>query len=168
MPRIGFYAGSFDPLTNGHVDVVVKAASVCEALIVGVGVHPSKTPLFSFEERADLVARCCAGLLAARGVSLDVRPFSGLAVDAAREAGASTMIRGLRNGADLDYEAPMAGMNAAMAPDIVTLFFVASPGVGHITATLVRQIATMGGDVSPFAPAPVIEALRAKLRRSAP
>ncbi|WP_395667169.1 pantetheine-phosphate adenylyltransferase [Methylocella sp.] len=163
MRRVGFYAGSFDPPTNGHLDVIVKAAAVCDELVAGVGVHPSKTPLFSFEERADLLERCAKAPLAERGCALRVVAFSGLAVEAARAAGAKTLVRGLRNGSDLDYEAPMAGMNAAMAPEIVTVFFVASPQVSHITATLVRQIAAMGGDVSSFAPAPALEALARKM-----
>lgn len=167
MTRVALYTGSFDPLTNGHLDIIAKAAFICDELVVAIGAHPSKTPLFSVEERAALIEDSCRASLAGRGCRLSARSFSGLAVDAAREAGASLLIRGLRNGADLDYEAPMAGMNAAMAPDVATVFFVAAPEVSHITATLVRQIAAMGGDVSPFVPAPVLRALAQKMKTKA-
>ncbi|MGO9674477.1 MAG: pantetheine-phosphate adenylyltransferase [Methylocella sp.] len=164
MTRIALYPGSFDPLTNGHVDVILSAARICDELVVGIGAHPGKTPLFSLEERAALIDEACRDLLAAHACKLSVRTFSGLAVEAARAAGAEVIVRGLRNGSDLDYEMQMAGMNAAMAPEIKTVFFAASPAVGHITATLVRQIAAMGGDVSPFVPASVLRALDAKRR----
>ena len=103
--------------------------------------------------------------LAATGAVLDVVTFDDLAVDAARRAGASLIIRGLRDGSDLDYEMQMAGMNGTMAPDVQTVFLPASPGVRYITATLVRQIAAMGGDVSPFVPAPVLAALKARFAK---
>lgn len=164
MKRVALYTGSFDPLTNGHVDVIRCAAGLFDELVVAIGAHPGKDPLFSAEERAGLVGAACHGLVAARSCKLLVRIFSGLAVDAAREAGASFIVRGLRDGTDLDYEMQMAGMNAAMAPEVTTIFFAASPAVRHITATLVRQIARMGGDVSSFVPEPVAEALAEKLR----
>jgi pantetheine-phosphate adenylyltransferase len=164
MTRVALYPGSFDPLTNGHVDVILSAARICDELVIGIGAHPGKTPLFSLEERAALIKEACGDLVAARACKLSVTSFAGLTVEAARAAGAGVIVRGLRNGSDLDYEMQMAGMNAAMAPDIKTAFFVASPAVGHITATLVRQIAAMGGDVSSFVPAPVLGALEAKRR----
>ncbi len=167
MIRVALYPGSFDPLTNGHVDVIESAARICDELVIGIGAHPGKTPLFSLDERAALVEQSCRDLVAARACKLFVRSFVGLTVEAARAAGASVIVRGLRNGSDLDYEMQMAGMNAAMAPDIKTVFFAASPAVGHITATLVRQIAAMGGDVSPFVPAPVLRALDRKPRAGA-
>lgn len=165
MIRVALYAGSFDPLTNGHVDVIESAARLCDELVVAIGVHPGKTPLFSLEERADLIEQVCHGFVTAQSCKLSVRSFSGLAVDAARTVGARVMVRGLRDGADLDYEMQMAGMNAAMAPEIKTVFFPASSAVRHITATLVRQIAGMGGDVSNFVPDVVLRALA--LKRSA-
>lgn len=164
MARVALYTGSFDPLTNGHVDVIDSAASVCDELVIGVGAHPSKTPLFSVEERTALIEAACGELLASRSCKLSVRPFSGLAVEAAKAVGAQILVRGLRNGSDFDYEMQMAGMNAAMAPGIRTVFFAASPAVCHITATLVRQIATMGGDVSSFVPEAVLRALAQKRR----
>ncbi|HEX3495402.1 MAG TPA: pantetheine-phosphate adenylyltransferase [Methylocella sp.] len=159
MIRVALYAGSFDPLTNGHVDVIESAGVLCGELVVAIGVDPGKTPMLAVEERAGLVEKVCAGLLAARACKLSVRAFSGLAVDAARAAGASVMLRGLRDGTDLDAEIWMAAMNAAMAPEIKTVFLAASPAVRHISATLVRQIAGLGGDVSAFVPEPVALAL---------
>lgn len=166
MQRVALYPGSFDPVTNGHVDVIRGAMRLCDRLVVAIGVHPGKTPLFTAEERADLLEKVCAADAAAAGCVFSVATFSGLAIDAARKAGARMMVRGLRDGSDLDYEMSMAGMNGAMAPEIQTVFLPASPEVGHITATLVRQIAFMGGDVSLFAPALVVEALRRKAAKN--
>lgn len=166
MIRVALYAGSFDPLTNGHVDVIESAGALCGELVVAIGVHPGKTPFLGAEERAGLVEKVCAELLAARSCKLSVRTFSGLAVEAARAAGASLMLRGVRDGTDLDAEMRMAAMNATMAPEIKTVFFAASPAVRHISATLVRQIAGLGGDVSAFVPEAVAQALAAKRQAS--
>ncbi|HEY8033662.1 MAG TPA: pantetheine-phosphate adenylyltransferase [Methylocella sp.] len=159
MVSVALYAGSFDPLTNGHVDVIESAGVLCDELVVAIGVHPGKTPLLVAGERASLIEKVCAGLVNAHACKLSVRTFSGLAVEAARAAGASLMLRGLRDGTDLDAEMRMAAMNAAMAPEIKTVFLAASPAVRHISATLVRQIAGFGGDVSAFVPEAVALAL---------
>ena len=165
MLRKAFYAGTFDPLTNGHVDIIDSAARFCDEIVVAIGVHPGKTPLLDIDERATLIRQCCAER-ARSSCTLSVLTFSGLAVEAARQSGATILLRGLRDGADLDYEMQMAGMNRAMAPEIQTLFLPASPGVRHITATLVRQIALLGGDISSFVPKIVAETLATKLRPS--
>lgn len=162
MIRKALYTGTFDPLTNGHLDIIARAGQFCDELIVGIGVHPDKTPLFRAEERAELVRQSCAPLAATQSCTLSVLCFSGLAVAAAREAGANLLLRGLRDGTDLDYEMEMAGMNAVLAPEIATIFLAASPGVRHIAATMVRQIALLGGEVSAFVPAPVARAIKAK------
>ncbi len=162
MQRVALYPGSFDPVTNGHVDVIRGAMRLCDRLVVAIGVHPGKAPLFTAGERAAMLASVCAADAAAAACDFSVVTFDGLAIDAARKAGAGIIVRGLRDGSDLDYEMSMAGMNGVMAPEIQTVFLPASPEVGHITATLVRQIAFMGGDVSPFAPPLVAEALRGK------
>ena len=112
--------------------------------------------------RRSLVEACCGEALAGGGCALEIATFDGLAVDAAKAHGATVILRGLRDGSDLDYEMQMAGMNAAMAPDLPTVFVPAPPGVRHVTATLVRQIAKMGGDVSAFVPEPVRVALAAR------
>ena len=165
MPAIAFYSGSFDPLTNGHLDVIERAASFCERLVVGIGVNPNKAGLFTPEQRIALVLKTARPLAKKAGCVLEAVVFSGLAVDAAMAAGAAIIVRGLRDGSDFDYEMQMAGMNGAMAPQIRTVFMPASPQVRHITATLVRQIAAMGGDVAPFAPAAVAAALGKKFAK---
>jgi len=165
MARVAFYSGSFDPPTNGHCDVVAQATALCDALVVGVGSHPSKSGLFSLEERIALIRACVEPDVKRRGTMLEVVSFSDLAVSAARRAGASFIVRGLRDATDFDYEMQMAGMNTAMAPGLPTVFLPASANVRAITATLVRQIALMGGDVSPFAPAAVVAALHAKVAK---
>src|SRR5690242_1274613 len=150
MKRIGFTSGSFDPVTNGHIDVIARAARMVDTLVVGIGVHPGKTPLFSAEERTEMLKSETAGISKRTGCRIEVVTFSTLTVEAAEAAGATLIFRGLRDGTDFDYEMQMAGMNGSMAPGIDTVFLPASPGVRHITGTLVRQIALMGGDVSDF------------------
>lgn len=159
---VAFYPGSFDPITNGHIDVLVQALNVAPKVIVAIGIHPGKTPLFSFEERAELIRLSIAEALPERAGDVSVVSFSNLVVDAARAHKASLLIRGLRDGTDLDYEMQMAGMNRQMASDVQTVFLPAGVASRPITATLVRQIAAMGGDVSAFVPAPVFAALKAR------
>ena len=159
---VAFYPGSFDPITNGHIDVLVQALNVAPKVIVAIGIHPGKTPLFSFEERAELIRLSIAEALPERAGDVSVVSFSNLVVDAARSHKASLLIRGLRDGTDLDYEMQMAGMNRQMASDVQTVFLPAGVASRPITATLVRQIAAMGGDVSAFVPAPVFAALKAR------
>lgn len=160
--RIAFYAGSFDPLTDGHLDVLKGALTVADTVVVGIGLHPGKKPLFSYEERVSLIERSAADELGNDAGRIKVVAFEGLVIDAARTHGAAIMIRGLRDGTDLDYEMQMAGMNETMAPELQTVFLPASPSVRTITATLVRQIASMGGNIEPFVPTVVVEALKAK------
>ncbi|EKF17574.1 pantetheine-phosphate adenylyltransferase [Nitratireductor pacificus] len=160
--RTAFYAGSFDPLTNGHLDVLKGALAIADSVVVGIGLHPGKTPLFSYEERVALIERSAADELAGDAGRIKVVAFDKLVIDAARAHDASIMIRGLRDGTDLDYEMQMAGMNETMAPDLQTVFLPASPSVRTITATLVRQIASMGGNIEPFVPSVVLAALKQK------
>lgn len=166
LTRTALYTGSFDPLTNGHLEVIRASFSLCDRLVVAIGVHATKTPLLSVEDRVALIETEARPRASAAGCALEVRRFDGLAVEAAREAGAGFMIRGLRSGADFEDEIVMAGMNRAMAPDIQTVFLPASPETRHITGTLVRQIAAMGGDVSPFVPKGVAAMLSVRHRRS--
>jgi pantetheine-phosphate adenylyltransferase len=162
MPRVALYAGSFDPVTNGHVDVVRHSARLVDRLVLAIGVHPGKAPLFSAQERLAMLEETCGPVARQAGCELSCITFADLVVDAARRAGATILVRGLRDGTDFDYEMQMAGMNAAMAPELETVFLPASPAVRPITATLVRQIAGMGGDVSAFVPAPVVARLKQK------
>ncbi|OYX65411.1 MAG: pantetheine-phosphate adenylyltransferase [Rhizobiales bacterium 32-66-11] len=160
--RAAIYAGSFDPPTNGHLDVVRSACRLADRLVLAVGIHPGKTPLFTAAERLDMLREVCGPVAAEEGAVLEVITFDKLVVSVAQETGAGLLIRGLRDGTDLDYEMQMAGMNGTLAPDIQTVFLPASPRVRPITATLVRQIASMGGDVSAFVPPVVLARLHAK------
>ena len=162
MPRIALYPGSFDPVTNGHLDVVRHAVTLCDRLVAAIGIHPGKKPLFSTEERLKMVQDVFGPIAAKAGCAFEATTFDDLTVTAAQRHGATIMIRGLRDGTDLDYEMQLAGMNEAMAPDVHTVFVAASPLVRPITATLVRQIAGMGGDVSAFVPPLVAAGLKAK------
>ncbi len=162
MPRIALYPGSFDPVTNGHVDVVRHAVQLCDRLVVAIGIHPGKKPLFPTEERLAMVEAVFAPLASAAGCAFDCTTYDNLTVTAAQKCGATIMIRGLRDGTDLDYEMQIAGMNETMAPGVHTVFVPASAAVRPITATLVRQIAAMGGDVSAFVPQSVAVGLKAK------
>jgi pantetheine-phosphate adenylyltransferase len=162
MPRIALYPGSFDPVTYGHLDVVQHAVWLCDRLIVAIGVHPGKKPLFSTEERLDMVREVLAPVAAKANCAFDCTTYDNLTISAAQQNGANIMIRGLRDATDLDYEMQIAGMNEAMAPDVHTVFIPASPQVRPIAATLVRQIAGMGGDVSAFVPPQVAKSLKAK------
>ena len=161
---IAFYPGSFDPMTNGHLDVLVQSLNVVSKVIVGIGIHPGKAPMFSYDERAELIRLSLAEAMPARVGDISVVSFDNLAVDAARRHGAKLLVRGLRDGTDLDYEMQMAGMNYQMAPDLQTIFLPAGTASRPITATLVRQIASMGGDVSAFVPASVLTALKSRLK----
>ena len=165
MKRIGFTSGSFDPVTNGHLDVIRRAARMVDTLVIGIGVHPGKTPLFSPEERIEILKAETAGIAKETGCRIEVVTFDNLTVDAAKRAGATAIFRGLRDGTDFDYEMQMAGTNGAMAPDIDTVFLPASPAVRHITGTLVRQIAMMGGNVSQFVSPGVAKRLKSKVAK---
>jgi pantetheine-phosphate adenylyltransferase len=164
MPRIALYPGSFDPVTNGHLDVVRRAVHLCDRLIVAIGIQPTKKPLFTTEERFAMIREVFGPVAAKAGCGLDTATYDGLTVTAAQKASANVMVRGLRDGTDLDYEMQLAGMNEAMAPDVHTVFVPASAPIRPITATLVRQIASMGGDVSAFVPASVAASLKAKFK----
>ncbi|ERT99643.1 phosphopantetheine adenylyltransferase [Brucella sp. 04-5288] len=161
---IAIYAGSFDPVTNGHIDVLKGALRLADQVIVAIGMHPGKKPLFSFDERVALIEVSAKAVLHKDAARVSVIAFDGLVIDAARKHGAQLMVRGLRDGTDLDYEMQMAGMNGTMAPELQTVFLPADPTVRTITATLVRQIASMGGDIKPFVPVAVAAALNTKFK----
>ena len=163
--KTALYAGSFDPVTNGHLDVLRGALGLADKVIVAIGVHPGKTPMFSFEERVSLLREVGEQAFGKENRRIDYTSFSGLVVETAKTFKATLMVRGLRDATDFDYEMQMAGMNAGMEPEIQTVFLPASPNVRFITATLVRQIAAMGGDVSTFVPPAIEKALRLKLKK---
>jgi pantetheine-phosphate adenylyltransferase len=160
--RVGLYPGSFDPVTYGHVDIVRRAGHLVDKLVIAIGTHHDKHPLFTAKERVDLVAEVLDPVARQVGLELEVSTYDNLTIDAAREALATVVIRGLRDAGDFDYEMQMAGMNQALAPEIETVFLASSPESRHIAASLVRQIAAMGGDVSAFVPGIVTAALNKK------
>ena len=160
--RVGLYPGSFDPVTYGHVDIVRRAGHLVDKLVIAIGAHHDKHPLFTAEERVKLAEEVLKAVAKEVGLALKVSTYDNLTVDAARDAGASVVIRGLRDAGDFDYEMQMAGMNQALAPAIETVFLASSPDSRHIAASLVRQIAAMDGDVSAFVPKVVSAALKKK------
>ena len=162
MPRTALFPGSFDPVTHGHLDVVRQAVRLADRLLLAIGTHPGKKPLFAVEERLAMLQETCAPVARAAGCELKCITFDDLVVSAAERAGATILIRGVRDGSDFDYEMQMAGMNQALAPEIETVFLASSPEARHIAASLVRQIAEMGGDVSSFVPKVVTAALKKK------
>lgn len=161
MARVGVYPGTFDPPTLGHGDIIRRAARLVDRLVIGVGVNPGKTPLFALDERLAMLGELADELAAGR---IDVRPFEGLVVRFARDHGATVLIRGLRSGADFDYEFQMAGMNGTMAPEVETVFLMAEPAHQAIASSLVRDIARMGGDYRPFVTGNVAKRLAARLK----
>ena len=149
---VGFYPGSFDPVTNGHVDIISRAARIFDRLVLAVGIHHGKTPLLSAEIRVELMEEVCVPIGQDHGCEIKVTTFDNLAVEAAIANGASVMVRGLRDSSDFDYEVQMAQMNAGMNREVETIFFAASANTRMIASSLVKQIARMGGDISPFVP----------------
>jgi pantetheine-phosphate adenylyltransferase len=164
--KVALYPGSFDPVTNGHIDVIAHAARLAGRLVVAIGMHPGKAPLFSVDERIAMLEETCGVMVREAGCEFTCITFDDLTVSTARRVGATIMVRGLRDGTDLDYEMQLAGMNAAMAPEVQTVFLPASPPVRPITATLVRQIAGMGGDVSAFVPPTVADRLKTRFKKN--
>jgi pantetheine-phosphate adenylyltransferase len=160
--RVGLYPGSFDPVTYGHVDIVRRAAHLVDKLVIAIGAHHDKHPLFTAKERVRLAAEVLEPVAREIGLKLEVETYDTLTVVAARDAKATIVIRGLRDSGDFDYEMQMAGMNQALAPEIETVFLASSPDSRHIAASLVRQIAAMSGDVSSFVPPVVSAALKKK------
>ena len=166
--RHAVYVGSFDPLTLGHRDLISRGARLFERLTVGVGINPEKQPLFSPEERVALIRQVLAPL-----PNVDVRAFEGLAVSFVRQCGASVMLRGMRTLTDIEAEFTMSLANRVLAPEIESVFLMASEKYSHLSSTLIKQIAQMGGDESAqqlrdFVPGEVIEPLLAKYRKPLP
>jgi pantetheine-phosphate adenylyltransferase len=155
---LAVYAGTFDPLTFGHLDIIQRAAASYGSLVVATTQDTGKQMMFSLEERLELLRGECSGLAGVR-----VESFSGLLVDYARQAGARLLIRGLRASADFEYEFEMALMNRAIAPDIETVFMVTSPEFMFVSSTMIKAVARVGGDIGPFVPLAVRNAIIRKL-----
>lgn len=165
MARTAFYPGSFDPVTYGHLDIIARAARIVDKLVLGIGTHHGKEPMIPAEDRVALLQQASASIGAKAGVKIAIVTFDGLVVDAARRAGAGLIIRGLRDATDFDYEVQMGQMNAALAPDIETIFMAASPATRMISSSLVRQVAHMGGDIGPFVPREAIPKVAEAIKR---
>lgn len=160
--RIGLYPGTFDPITLGHVDIIQRAMALVDRLVIGVAINRDKGPLFSLEERVDMVQAECAAIQAKTGGEIVVHPFENLLIDCARDVGATVIVRGLRAVADFEYEFQMVGMNRALDASIETVFMMADARRQAIASKLVKEIARLGGDVSKFVTPPVEAALKGR------
>ncbi len=160
LHKLAVYAGSFDPVTLGHTDLIERAAQMFSDVIVAIGVHPSRNPLFSIKERMRLVSAVSTHL-----PNVAVESFDGLLIEYCRKRGARFIVRGLRAVTDFEYELQIAHANADLCPEIDTMFLPTRTKNGFISASLVREIASHGGDVSRYAPAVVCDALKAKFAR---
>ena len=156
---VGIYPGSFDPLTNGHLSIIKRGLLVFEKLIVAIATNPKKTPLFSVEERAQLIREAC------NDPRVEVDHFQGLLVDYARKRGVHTILRGLRAVSDFEYEFQMANMNRKLEPKFDTVFMMTGEDYFYISSQLVREVAALGGDVAGLVPATVLSKLHTKLGR---
>ena len=157
IARLAVYAGSFDPITLGHVDLVERASALFSDVVVAIGVHPTRQPLFSIEERLALVQD-----VAKNYPNVTVASFDNLLIDFCRQIGARVIVRGLRAATDFEYELQIAHANADLHPEVDTIFLPTRTKHGFLSASLVREIASHGGDVSRYAPKAVAEALKAK------
>lgn len=162
--RIGIYPGTFDPVTNGHIDIITRAARLLDKLVVGVAINVGKSPLFPLDERVELVRAEMAALSNKNGTVIDVQPFDTLLIDFAHKVGASVIVRGLRAVSDFDYEFQMAGMNYRLDPSIETAFLMASERHQFISSRFVKDIAMFGGDISSFVPPLTLERTLARVR----
>ncbi|HVK19121.1 MAG TPA: pantetheine-phosphate adenylyltransferase [Fimbriiglobus sp.] len=153
-PRIAVYTGTFDPVHLGHLDAIQRGSRLFDRLIVGIGINPDKATLFDIDERVELLRA-----VTAQFGNVEVRKFEGLAVRFVRDVGAGLMLRGLRTLSDMEYEFTMSLMNLHLDPGIETVFLMAKEEFSHVSSSLLRQIATLGGDLSKFLPEPVQQAL---------
>ncbi|MBL4874641.1 MAG: pantetheine-phosphate adenylyltransferase [Rhodobacteraceae bacterium] len=159
--RTGLYPGTFDPVTLGHRDIISRACTLVDRLVIGVAINRDKGPLFTLEERVAMIEDECAKI-DCNGSEIVVHPFENLLIDCAVDVGATTIIRGLRAVSDFEYEFQMVGMNRVMNAEIETVFLMADAGHQAIASKLVKEICRLGGDISKFVPASVAEALRKK------
>lgn len=163
--RTALYPGTFDPITNGHLDIISRAARLVDRLVIGVAMNAGKGPIFTIEERAELVRAEIGAVAAATGAVIEVRPFATLLIAFAREVGAGMIVRGLRAVSDFDYEFQMAGMNYRLDHDIETVFLMASESHQFISSRFVKDIAALGGDITSFVPKLTRERTLAKLAK---
>lgn len=163
--RIALYPGTFDPVTHGHLDIIRRAATMVDRLVIGIAINRDKGPMFTLEERVAMIEAECATLSRETGTEIVAHPFENLLIDCARDVGAGLIVRGLRAVADFEYEFQMVGMNRALDDQIETVFLMADARHQAIASKLVKEIARLGGDVSKFVPKAVEAALMEKLGR---
>jgi len=161
--RIGLYPGTFDPLTLGHIDIIRRAATLVDRLVIGVAINRDKGPLFTLEERVAMIEAEVAACEASTGAEIIAHPFENLLIDCAHDVGAQVIIRGLRAVADFEYEYQMVGMNRALDDSVETVFLMAEARHQAIASKLVKEIARLGGDVSKFVTPAVGQALARRL-----
>ncbi|MCT4610724.1 MAG: pantetheine-phosphate adenylyltransferase [Pelagimonas sp.] len=161
--RIGLYPGTFDPITIGHIDIIRRAAMLVDRLVIGVAINRDKGPLFSLEERVEMIESECKALSEQTGTEIVAHPFENLLIDCARDVGAQVIVRGLRAVADFEYEFQMVGMNRALDDTVETVFLMAEAKHQAIASRLVKEIARLDGDVSKFVTPMVNEALKERL-----
>jgi pantetheine-phosphate adenylyltransferase len=166
--RVGLYPGTFDPITNGHLDVIGRAARLLDKLVIGVAMNIGKGPLFPLDERVDLVRAEVQAVAQRTGTEIEVRPFEGLLMHFAQAVGAGVILRGLRAVSDFDYEFAMAGMNYRLDPGIETVYLMASERHQFIQSRFVKEIAQLGGDISSFVPPLTLQRTLARLARPDP
>lgn len=159
---VALYAGSFDPITNGHVDIIQRAAGLFERLVVAVAINPDKSPLFTAQQRYEMVKETCAGM---QKVEVKLMP-RGLLVDAALIAGANVIVRGLRAVSDFDYELQLASINRNLRPELDTVFFMTGPEHYFLSSSIVKQIGKLGGEIAGFVPAHVEKSLRERFKQT--
>jgi len=162
--RVALYPGTFDPLTNGHLDIIGRAARMFDRLVIGVAENVGKGPLFTLEERVEMVRAETQGIAERTGATIEVRGFATLLVEFARQCGAGAIVRGLRAVSDFDYEFQMAGMNARLDPGIETVYLMASERHQFISSRLVKEVAQLGGDISSFVPSLTLHRTLGRLR----
>ncbi|MHA3978677.1 pantetheine-phosphate adenylyltransferase [Halovulum sp. GXIMD14794] len=160
--RTGLYPGTFDPVTVGHLDIIERACTLVDRLVIGVAINRDKGPLFTLEERVAMIEAEVAPIAERTGVQIVAHPFENLLIDCARQVGANVIIRGLRAVSDFEYEFQMVGMNRALDDTIETVFLMADAHHQAVASRLVKEIARLGGDIRPFVTDPVAKALKAK------
>lgn len=163
--RIGLYPGTFDPITNGHIDIIRRACSLVDRLVIGVAINRDKGPLFPLDERVDMIRTQVSPIAAKTGTEIIVHPFENLLVDCAHDVGAQVIVRGLRAVADFEYEFQMVGMNRSLDASIETVFLMADAKNQAIASKLVKEIARLNGDVTKFVPSDVVSRLKEKLAK---